>query len=88
MSTVNETQRTSKTSRERKSRRSLRISLDAQAGAVTEKGQHCHACIFAIVGRYLHGRVDAGNGYIAAESPSAAFFIARLLSITFTKKER
>jgi hypothetical protein len=33
---VNETQRTSKTSQERKSRRSLRISLDAQAGAVAE----------------------------------------------------
>lgn len=36
MSTVNETQSTSMTLPERKSRRSLGISLDAQAGVVAE----------------------------------------------------
>jgi hypothetical protein len=31
--------------------------------------------VIAIVVRYLHGRFDAGNVYIAVESPSTAFLL-------------
>jgi hypothetical protein len=76
MSTVNETQSTSTTLPERKSCRSLGISLDAQAGVVTEQGQHCHACIVCGYGALSSGRVDVCSYFkTAVESPSTAFFI-------------